>query len=305
LGQTGEFDLLDEQAVHRAIKEAVPGPDVGWTCDEIPCAVDIGTRLRAGAVVIGSVSRAGRRVSVETRIVDAYTGKVVGDWTVDSPSGEAGIPEAIGEIVSHVLSLKAGLPRRGERRFPGELPIENALRSKKYQTSLTFRIGLGLHGDNTSWLHCDVLDSVTVYRKHTASFRWLVNLGVSARPVNSRWSIGIEGGASSVKTSWRNTYEDSLHEYSEGGNDRGLNFHLYPRVGCVLVESTGHSVMVFAGPGYRDFSDESRVDSSFLSTGLAVRIHVLRADIVYWRGLDRGSLLKDLVTIDIGLGTGF
>jgi hypothetical protein len=303
--RTGEFSVMERTDIIRPLEGVESGLGTVWFCDDITCALDIGRKVRVASVMFGSVSRLGKLVTISVRAVNVYTGKVVGEWTGKSRTGEKGIPDAVGRLASDVIRAKGKFPRFGERRFPGDLEKERARRSEDFETTLRLGGGTGVYGSDGRVGRCYTAESVTVCRENTADLTWIVSFGVGARVTDSRWMLGFRGGVSSAKTTYCATYKDSVNVDYERGEDSGLHFHLCPQVGYTLHESTTLRITALTGVGYRSFAEDAEVARSFLSAGLAVRIHMIRADLAYWRAIGSKSLLGDMITLDVGIGIGF
>jgi hypothetical protein len=234
--------------------------------------------------------------------VDVNSESGVETWTAESLTGEEGVPDAVRDLARQIVKAKGELPR-------GELKYEPARRGdlvlEEFETSFSLGAGLGLHGHESSKRGCDTADTATTCYDNTAKIRWQADVGLWARLKGSRWCLGLGAGAAASEATWMNSFESPSGSDSVQGEDSGFNFHFYPRLGGIVFESKTTRIMAFGGVGYRNFSDESNVDNSFAATGLALRILPVRIDLTYWHGFDSESLLRDMVTVNLGFGFGF
>jgi TolB-like protein len=100
LWRTGYFRVIERQDVIKAAEQMGFSRDGVWICDEVSCAVDMGTSLEVEHVMIGSVSRFGGSVSLSVRIVDVDSREVAVAQAVEAPGGEEGIPRAVRELAA-------------------------------------------------------------------------------------------------------------------------------------------------------------------------------------------------------------
>jgi TolB-like protein len=302
LSESGEFRMWSRSKVAQVTTSIVEDYHSIWTCEDIECAVRVGRELGSNTVVIGSVSRLGQLVTVSAQAVDVNSESVVEAWSAESLIGEEGVPAAVRDLARQIVKAKARLPR-GELRYrparQGDLVLED------FETSFSLGAGLGLHGHESSKRGCDFADTSTACYANTAEIRWQAEIGLWARLKGSRWCLGLGAGAVSSETTWMNSFASPSCLDIARGEDSGFNFHVYPRLGGIIFESKTARIMAFGGVGYRDFSDESNVDNSFAAAGLGARILPVRMDLTYWHGFDSESLLRDMVTMNLGFGFGF
>lgn len=290
LRHTGQFIVPDRQEAERAVSEVTGTDGAGWVCRTSDCAARIGRKVRAGSVVIGSVSELGRLWSVSATVVDAYSGEVIDDLTAESLTGEAGMPEVLRQLAEQIERMRDRLPTVAAGPYPDERLLARRARSERYTSSLGVGIGLGLSGYDAEGGVC----RSTGCTYASATLQWLIEMSMASRVTESGLSVGLRGGVLYVQSRVRG-----------GESGGGLKFHLYPQVGYLLYESDDYRLMPFVGGGYRDFSEASGVDRSFLCGGVALRVFRLRADAIYWRGLKGESLLKNMVTLSVGTGIGY
>jgi len=300
LQRTGKFSVPEREAVTKATEKVMSGFYAGRVCDEVACAVSIGIGLRVGSVAIGSITEFGRLLMISVRIVSVYSGTVVEQLTVESVKGQEGMPEAIRELAEEIISSGDQLPDIGRGPYPDELEQARMRRSEQYTTSFAASFGTGLRGHDSEGRFC----TATSCTENTAELKWAAHLSFCARLKDSEWIFGLRGGALSVTTSWCAPGDDSPDVCLERAGESGINLYLIPQVGYTVYELNSGSISLLAGLGYRNFTNESHVSKSCAILGLTAGIFVLRADIVYWRGLTADSLLQDLVTISAGLGVG-
>jgi hypothetical protein len=310
LSESGKFRLWSRTKVAEVTANTVQGYHEFWICDQADCAVLVGRELPANAVIIGSVTRFGRLITIEAEAVDMNSGQIAGTWVTESFTGEEGIPAAVSDLAGKIISDRGRFPRGEVRYTPREPVQEEDLLFEDFQMSFSLGGGLGLSGQESSRFVCSIADpsptdTATVCWENTAEIRWVAELGLLARMRESRLMLGLRSGAASAKTTWLTTYETAYYSDSFEGEDTGFKFYLYPHLGFVLYETGNLRAMVSGGVGYRDFSDESLVSKSFAASGLSLRILLVRIDLTYWHGLKAKTLLQDMVTLNLGAGIGF
>lgn len=278
LSESGEFRLWIRPKVAEATASVVEDYRSGWICEEIECAVMVGKELRSNTVVIGSVSKFGRLVTVSAQAVDVNSQSVVGTWSEESLTGEEGVPAAVRDLAEQIVKAKGKLPR-GEvtDRAQDTRPTQDApfVRS---EASFAIGAGLGIHGHETA----------------SARLRWLGEIGLWGRRGETRLTIGLRAGAASMSSVRTNV-----------GDDTGFKFHIYGQLGVIFYETRRARAITFSGIGYRDYKDEPAADNSFLVAGLSMRFFSARTDLTYWHGLKSYARLRDMVTVSLGIGTGF
>jgi TolB-like protein len=303
LRQVPDLRVLERAEIRDAVEAVMGAPPA--VCDETACAVEIGSRLGIGAVVIGSVSKLGNLISVSARVVNVDSRKVVEIVAADTFRGEEGIPETLRQVAGQLAAIKAKLPRGGIKPIPGRPGAPQPPAPGGLETSVSMEIGLGLRGFDSSRHTCEVSDTVTACSERTAKLNWQLGFTLFARQPGSRFCFGAGMAFASVKTTWWASYESQWQEDYADGSDSGFNFHVFPQVGLVLAESNTYRVMASGGVGYRAFSEESKVGRTFAIAGCSARILRLHASLSYWRAFDSESLLQDLITVSAGAGTGF
>jgi hypothetical protein len=310
LSESGKFRLWSRTKVAEVTANTIQGYDEFWTCDQADCAVLVGRKLPANAVIIGSVTRFGRLITLEAKAVDMNSGRIAGTWVTESFTGEDGIPAAVSELAGKVTSDRGEFSRGALRYTPREPVQEEDLLFEDFQMSFSLTGGLGLSGQESSRFVCSIADpsptdTATVCWENTAELRWVAELGLLARMRDSRLVLGLRSGAASAKTTWLTTYETAYYSDFFEGEDTGFKFYLYPHLGFIIYETGALRAMVSGGVGYRDFTDESLVSKSFAASGLSLRILPVRIDLTYWHGLKAKTLLRDMVTLTLGAGIGF
>jgi TolB-like protein len=303
LSASHRFRLWNRAVVSRTTRNIMDEQYGGPVCEEIGCAVRIGAELGCNTVIVGSVSKFGRLVTVSADAVEVSSQSIAGTWIAESFTGEAGLPEAVRHLAEQVAASAASLPR-GEVRPPEPARKEDLL-FEDFEMSFALGAGFGLHGLESSKRKCRTDGEATVCLGNTASFTWLAEIGLLTRLKKSKWSLGLRAGAASAKTTWEISVEADAYSDFASGEDSGFNYYLYPVLGYVLYEARTARIMLAAGVGYRDFSEESEVGKAFSSAGLSVRVFPVRVDLTYWHGFASESLLRDMVTSYVGFGTGF
>jgi hypothetical protein len=303
LSASDRFRLWNRTIVNEAARSIMEHHSEGRVCEEIGCAVEVGIEIGCNTVIVGSVSRFGKLVTISARAIDVNSEAVAGAWAAESFTGEAGVPAAVRDLAEQMIASGGMLPR-GEVRLRDTGRKENLV-FEDFETSSALGAGLGIQGLESTRHTCAAGDEATTCYENTARLNWLAEIGLWARLKNSRWSLGFRAGGVSAKTTWTIRLETSSYSDFARGTDSGFNYYLCPLLGYVLYESRAARVMAAAGAGYRDFSDESQVDKAFSSAGLSVRVLSIRLDLAHWHGFDSESLLKNMVTISLGFGTGY
>jgi hypothetical protein len=293
---TGKFDIPDREAVLTAAGGSA-------VCSEKPCAVTIGRKLGAGSVVIGSVSRFGRLITVSVTILDLYSEQPIDDFKVESLDGEAGIPAAVGQLAGLIEARKRRVSLGGVP-YPDDVEHERIQQMGTYETSLAFGVGMGVRGYDSNTTRCKASGATKVCQGLTGDFKWLIDLSMLTRMRHSRWVFGLKGGLLAVDTGRRNEYQGPTIDVVTGGSS-SKGFFLGPQLGYVVQRSPKSRLLAFACAGYRDFDDASGVDRTFATTGLAFRLYMVNANLAYWRAFGSDSLFNGLVTAGLGFVMGF
>jgi hypothetical protein len=295
--------LWNRASIRAVTLRGMEQPTDDKVCDNTECAVRIGRELRCNTVIVGSVVKFGRLVTISARAVDVNSGGIAADWVAESFTGEEGLWSAVRDLADEVTASGTELPK-GEVR-PHDTELRADLMFEDFESSFTLGAGLPLRGLESGKRDCHTEDEVTTCFEYTARLDWLAEIGLWARLKDSRWSLGFKAGGASAKTTLAITLRTPSYSDSAYAEDGGFNYYLCPILGYVLYESNAGRIMVAGGVGYRDFSDDSEVDKAFSSSGISIRLFPLRVDLTYWHGFDSESLLKDVVTVNLGVGTGF
>lgn len=103
LVRTEAFKMKERHEIEGALKKMGGiAPDGVWTCDDADCALDIGRALKVDEVIIGSVSRFGRSVTITGRMVSVESGEIIATESVTA-TDEDSVPRA----VEHLAELIA------------------------------------------------------------------------------------------------------------------------------------------------------------------------------------------------------
>ena len=89
------------------------------------------------------------------------------------------------------------------------------------------------------------------------------------------------------------------------GDDEGFKFHICGELGFIFHENRTSRLIGFIGIGYREMGEASPSDDSFLTAGLSARVLGIRTGLTYWHGLGSDALFEDMITANLGIGTGF
>lgn len=304
LGESGELRLWSRSKVAEATASIVGEQDDSWICDDPDCAVRVGRELGANTVLVGSVHRFGKLITIEAQAVDVNSRAVAAGWASESLTGEDGIPEAVRDLAGKIIADRRKLPRGDISYSQRKAASAQQLVLEDFEMSFSLEAGLGLSGHESARKVCDIGDT-TICWETTATLRWQAEIGLYGRIKESQWALGLRVGAASAKTTWTTTYQTPYFtDYAEG-KDTGYRFHVYPHLGIVLHETDSARAIAFGGAGYRSFTDQSLVSKSFVAGGLSVRVLPMRLNLTYWHGLKSESILKDMLTINLGLGVGF
>jgi len=79
IGKTGKFQVMERAQMDEILKEQ--GFQQSGACDETGCAVEMGKLLAVNQIVMGNVGLVGKTYTMNVRLVDVSTGKILKDFT--------------------------------------------------------------------------------------------------------------------------------------------------------------------------------------------------------------------------------
>jgi TolB-like protein len=79
ISKTGEFQVMERAQMNEILKEQ--GFQQSGACDEAGCAVEMGKLLAVNQIVMGNVGLVGKTYTMNVRLVEVSTGKILKDFT--------------------------------------------------------------------------------------------------------------------------------------------------------------------------------------------------------------------------------
>jgi curli biogenesis system outer membrane secretion channel CsgG len=79
LGRTGHFQVMERSKMNEILREQ--GFQQSGACDETSCVVEMGQFLGVYRMVVGNVGKIGKTYTVNVRLVDVSTGKIIREIT--------------------------------------------------------------------------------------------------------------------------------------------------------------------------------------------------------------------------------
>jgi TolB-like protein len=79
IGKTGKFQVMERSQMAEILKEQMF--QSSGACDETSCAVEIGKQLSVPYVVLGNIGRVGKTYTLNVRLVEVGSGKIIRDFT--------------------------------------------------------------------------------------------------------------------------------------------------------------------------------------------------------------------------------
>jgi hypothetical protein len=122
----------------------------------------------------------------------------------------------------------------------------------------------------------------------------LAEIGFWGRRGDFKLALGLRAGAASMSDVKTNL-----------GYDDGFKFHVCGHLGFIIYENRQARLIGFSGLGYREWGAASLSEDLFLTAGLSARLFAARMDLTYWHGLRSNAVFEDMITVGLGIGTGF
>ncbi len=79
IGKTGKYDVMERAKMYEILKEQ--GFQQTGVCDETSCAIEMGKLLAVKYIVLGNVGKVGKTFTLNIRIVEIGSGKIINDIT--------------------------------------------------------------------------------------------------------------------------------------------------------------------------------------------------------------------------------
>lgn len=79
IGKTGKYNVLERAKMYEILKEQ--GFQNIGACDEATCAIEMGKLLAVKYMILGNVGKVGKTFTINIRIVDVGSGKIINDIT--------------------------------------------------------------------------------------------------------------------------------------------------------------------------------------------------------------------------------
>lgn len=106
IAQTGNFEVIERGDMEAVLKEQDFSMSDLSDCSSADCAVEIGKLLNAGQLVLGSIGKVGKTYSIDVRLVDVSSGKIVKTSKQDYAGGKSELVQVIRNIARVMADLK-------------------------------------------------------------------------------------------------------------------------------------------------------------------------------------------------------
>jgi hypothetical protein len=113
LTKTGKFQVMERGQMEQILKEQ--GFQASGACDEASCAIEMGKILSVNQIVLGNIGKVGQTYTLNVRLVEVGTGKIVRDVTEYHKGSPDGLLTKIIPIITAKLS--------GTYKAPSKTPI--------------------------------------------------------------------------------------------------------------------------------------------------------------------------------------
>jgi len=106
ISQTGKFEVIERGDMESILKEQDFSMSDLSECATTQCAVEIGQLLNAEQLVLGSIGKVGKTYSIDVRLVDVSSGKIVKTSKQDYAGGKSELVQVIRNIARIIAGKK-------------------------------------------------------------------------------------------------------------------------------------------------------------------------------------------------------
>jgi hypothetical protein len=112
IGKTGKYEVMERAKMHEILKEQ--GFQQTGACDDATCAIEMGKLLAVKYMVLGNVGKVGKTFTLNIRIVEVSSGKIINDITEHH---KGSIDDLLSKVIPIAAQKLAGTYE--EKRKPG------------------------------------------------------------------------------------------------------------------------------------------------------------------------------------------